>query len=169
MTASARLESLLTRICYWTGRIAAWGTLAMVVVMFAVVVLRYLFGMGSIALQESVLYFHSVVFLLGAAWTLADDQHVRVDVFYRGFSTSRRAWVDLAGTLLFLFPVAVMLLATSRGYVADSWAVREASREAGGLAYVYLLKTLIPVAALLLLLQGIAIVLRCIDVIRSRG
>lgn len=163
------MTKTIERLVAITGRVAAWGTLAMVLVMFAVVVLRYLFGAGSIAMQESVLYFHSIVFLLGAAWTLADDQHVRVDVFYRGFSETRRAWVDLAGTVLLLLPVAVLLLITSWKYVGDSWAVREVSREAGGLAYVYLLKTLIPVAAALLILQGISMVLRCVNVIRRRG
>jgi TRAP-type mannitol/chloroaromatic compound transport system permease small subunit len=144
----------------WIGRVVAWLALAMVLVTFLVVVLRYGFDTGSIALQESVTYMHAILFMLGAAYTLGQNGHVRVDIFYQRFSRRGCAWVDLIGTLLLLLPVGLFIIATSFEYVADSWSVREGSREAGGLPYVYWLKTLIVAMPVLLLLQGLVWVLR---------
>jgi TRAP-type mannitol/chloroaromatic compound transport system permease small subunit len=150
---------LLDRFAEATGRSIAWLTLGMVLITFTVVILRYLFHTGSIALQESVSYLHATVFMLGAAYTLKHDGHVRVDILYQKFTPRTRAWVDLLGTLLLLFPVCLFILFASLEYVADSWAIQEGSREAGGLDGVFLLKTAIPVMAVLLLLQGCSIVL----------
>jgi len=111
-------------------------------------------------MQESVLYLHATVFMLGAAYTLKHDQHVRVDLFYRRIGPRGRAWVDLAGTLLLLVPVCLFILDSSWDYVREAWAIREASPEAGGLPGVYLLKSLIPAMAVLLLIQGVAMALR---------
>jgi TRAP-type mannitol/chloroaromatic compound transport system permease small subunit len=142
------------------GRLTAWGTLAMVAVTFTVVVLRYLFNLGWIAMQESVTYLHAMIFMLGAAYTLKHDSHVRVDIFYQKASARGRAWVDLLGTLLLLLPFCLFLLWVSWDYVAASWGLHEGSRDSGGLPWLYLLKSLILVSALLLLLQGVAMVLR---------
>jgi TRAP-type mannitol/chloroaromatic compound transport system permease small subunit len=142
------------------GRLTAWATLAMVVVTFTIVVLRYLFNLGWIAMQESVTYLHAMIFMLGAAYTLKHDGHVRVDIFYQKASARGRAWVDLLGTLLLLLPFCLFLLWVSWDYVAASWALREGSRDSGGLPWLYLLKTLIPAMALLMILQGVAMVLR---------
>jgi len=146
----------LDRLAETTGQITAWLTLVLVLVTFTVVVLRYAFQFGSIAMQESILYLHASVFMLGAAYTLRYDGHVRVDIFYRGFSAKHKALVNLLGALLLLLPVCIFLLWSSWGYVATAWSLHEGSREAGGLPYVYLLKTLIPLSALLLILQGIS-------------
>jgi TRAP-type mannitol/chloroaromatic compound transport system permease small subunit len=153
------LAVLLDRLAEKTGRIIAWLTLAMVLITFAVVLLRKLFESGSIALQESVSYLHAAVFMLAAAYTLKHDGHVRVDIFYQKYSARTRAWVDLLGTLLLLFPVCLYIFFSSLGYVAASWSMLEGSREAGGLDGVFLLKTAIPVMAILLLLQGCSIIL----------
>ncbi len=158
----ARLQTiavLLDRFAETTGRIIAWLTLAMVLITFAVVILRKLFETGSIALQESVSYLHAAVFMLGAAYTLKQDGHVRVDILYQKFTPRTRAWVDLLGTLLLLFPVCLYIFFSSLEYVGASWSLLEGSREAGGLDGVFLLKTAIPVMAVLLLLQGCSIVL----------
>lgn len=144
----------------WVGRVVAWLALAMVLVTFLVVVLRYGFDAGSIALQESVTYMHAMLFMLGAAYTLQLNGHVRVDIFYQRFGPRGRAWVDLLGTLFLLIPVCLYILTSSWGYVTESWAVNEGSREAGGLPYVYWLKTLLVAMPLLLLLQGVAWLLR---------
>ncbi len=125
-------------------------------VTFAVVVLRYAFQLGWIAMQESILYLHASLFLLGAAYTLKHDAHVRVDIFYRSFSARGKALVDLLGALFLLLPVCGFLLWISWDYMATAWSLREGSRETGGLPYVYLLKTLIPLSAALLILQGIS-------------
>lgn len=160
------MASRIEQVAEWTGRAVAWLTAAMVAVTFLVVVLRYAFGLGWIAMQETVTWMHGIVFMLGAAYTLEHDEHVRVDIFYRGLGVRRQAWVDLTGTLLLLAPVAGFILYSAWDYVLDSWRIRESSREAGGLPGLYLLKTVIPVTGALLLLQGAAIVARCVRTLR---
>ncbi|HEX4410869.1 MAG TPA: TRAP transporter small permease subunit [Xanthobacteraceae bacterium] len=142
------------------GRIAAWACLYLVLAEFSVVVMRYAFGLGSIRLQESALYAHAGLFMLAAAWTLQADGHVRVDIFYSEAGPRARAAIDLLGALLFLIPFVAVLFWLSVPYVARSWAILERSREASGLPIVYLLKTLIPVFAFLLGLQGVAQAIR---------
>ena len=156
--ASARVLEALNE---WIGRAASWLSLFMVLVTFAVVVLRYAFDLGWIAMQESVTYMHAALFLAGAAYTLKHQGHVRVDIFYQRFSPRARAWVDLFGSLFLLLPVCLFIFYVSWDYVAQSWALREGSREAGGLDGVWLLKSMILVMAGLLVMQGLAMVLRC--------
>jgi TRAP-type mannitol/chloroaromatic compound transport system permease small subunit len=155
-----RIAATIDRINAAIGRAAAWCALYLVLAEFAVVVLRYAFGLGSIRLQESVLYAHAGLFMLAAAWTLQVDGHVRVDIFYSQATPCRRAVIDLFGAIVFLLPVAAVLAALSVPYAARSWAILEGSPETGGLPFVYLLKTLIPIFALLLGLQGIAQAIR---------
>ena len=154
-----RIALGLDAVSEWSGRAVAWLTLGMVLVTFAVVVLRYAFDLGWIALQESITYQHALVFLIGAAYTLKHDGHVRVDIFYQSFGPRMRAAVDLAGALLFLLPVCGFVAWVSWDYVAMSWGLKEGSRDAGGLPYVYLLKGSILVMAALLILQGVGQVL----------
>jgi len=161
-TSPELLAALLDAVAERTGRLVSWFTIGMVLATVAVVVMRYTFGQGLIWLQESVNWMHSVVFMLGAAYTLKADGHVRVDVLYRGMSERRKAIVDLAGTLLFLLPLCAFLVVESWQYVATAWRIAERSREAGGLPMLYLLKTVIPVMAVLLALQGISMALRAV-------
>ena len=162
-----RIASALDAFARSTGQAIAWLTLAMVLATLAVVLLRYGAGVGLIWLQESVTWMHAVVFMLGAGYTLTADEHVRVDVFYRGFSPRTRALIDLTGTLLFLLPFCAFLLWQSWPYVAGSWQVAERSREAGGLPMLYLLKAVIPLMTLVLLLAGISLALRSLAVLRT--
>jgi TRAP-type mannitol/chloroaromatic compound transport system permease small subunit len=148
-----------------TGRAVAWLVLGVVLITFTVVLFRYVFNLGWIAMQESISYLHAAVFMLGAAYTLRHEGHVRVDIFYREASVRARAWVDLLGALFLLLPVCVFIIWASWDYVAVSWSLQEGSREAGGLAAVFLLKTLIPVMAFLLLLQGCAQAIRSLLVL----
>ena len=165
----AWLRSIDTLI-EWSGRLVAWLTLGMVLVTFVVVVMRYLLNLGSIATQESVTYMHAAVFMLGAAYTLRHGGHVRVDIFYQKMSTRRRAWVDLFGTLLLLFPTCAAIIWMSWDYVIESWKLRESSMEAGGLPLVFVLKTVIPLGAALLVLQGLVDVARnLLSLVRPRG
>jgi TRAP-type mannitol/chloroaromatic compound transport system permease small subunit len=143
-------DNLLDRINVVTGKAAAWLTLFMVVVTFVVVVMRYVFDAGLIWLQESVIWMHAAVFMLGAAYTLRAEEHVRVDIFYRTMSERRRAWVDLLGVVIFLLPLCVFLAWKSVDFVAQSWSLREASRESGGLPYPF-----VPLLKSVLLLIGL--------------
>ena len=140
-------------------------TLLMVLITFAVVVLRYGFDLGWIAMQESVSYLHAANFMLGAAFTLRHDAHVRVDIFYQKFGPRGRAWVDLLGTVLLLLPVCVFILVASGDYVREAWALMEGSPEAGGIPGVWLLKSLLLAMPALLILQGLAIAFRSLAVI----
>src|SRR3954468_14673958 len=162
-TLAERIDRLNTVI----GRAASWCALAIVLIGFAVVLLRYVLGLGSIWLQESILYAHAALFLLAAAWTLREGGHVRVDVFYADASVRTQAWVDLLGCIFLLLPFSFAILWFSLPYVTRSWAILERSRESSGLPLVFLLKTLIPVFALLLALQGVAQAIRAALILRG--
>lgn len=149
------------------GRAAAWVVLFVVVLQFVVVLLRYVFGVGSIWLSESIMYGHAAMFMLAAAWTLQAGGHVRVDVFYAGASPRTKAWVDLAGALLLLLPFMAVLMWFALPYVARSWLILERSRETSGIPAVFLLKTLIPLFALLMALQGVAQAIRATAVLAA--
>ena len=163
-------SNALDRISTATGKAAAWLTLFMVVVTFVVVVMRKLLDVGFIWVQESVVWMHAIVFMLGAAYTLRDEEHVRVDVFYRAMSPRRRAWVDLVGVVVFLLPVCVFLAWNSVEFVTQSWSIREASRESGGLPYPFIpmLKSVILLMPVAVALQGLSLFLRSLRTIRRR-
>jgi TRAP-type mannitol/chloroaromatic compound transport system permease small subunit len=158
------------RISTLVGRATSWLTLAMVIVMFVVVVMRYAFDFGFIWLQESVTWMHAVVFMLGAAYTLHDEEHVRVDVFYGGASDKRKAWVNLLGVLVFLLPLCAFLAYEAWDFVTASWSIKESSRESGGLPYPFLpiLKTTLLLMPLMVAMQGVSLLLRSVASIRGR-
>ena len=143
-----------------SGRLLAWLALAMALVTTVVVVQRYGFNVGSIAAQEAVTYMHGCLFMLGAAYALKTDSHVRVDIFYRNFSPRTRAWVNSLGGIVFLLPLCAFIGFGSWNYVSESWLIRETSAEPGGIPAVFLLKSLIPLMAFNLFLQGLAETLR---------
>ena len=151
----------------WFGRTVSWLTLLMVLLTFAIVILRYGMNQGWIWLQESVTYLHALVFMTAAAWAFQTDDHVRVDIFYRDRSGRHKAWVNLIGTLIFLVPFSIFLIVIGWDYVAASWLTMEGSREAGGLPLVYLLKSLILIMPALLLIQSFSVVRACIFTLGS--
>lgn len=166
-----RLQRLAQRIDRWQRRLGetvAWLTLLMVGVTFAVVALRYVFDVGWIAVQESVIWMHACVLLLTMGYTLALDQHVRVDVFYQKFSVRGQAWVNLLGVVFLLWPTAGLIGFGSFDYVAASWQVAEGSSQAGGLPGLFLLKSLLPVAATLLAIQGLSMALNSLLILLKR-
>jgi TRAP-type mannitol/chloroaromatic compound transport system permease small subunit len=142
------------------GRFVAWLCLAMVLITFLVVVLRYVFSLGWVWMQESYVWLHGIVFMVGAGYTLLHDGHVRVDIFYRPASARYKAWVDLGGALLMLLPVALLVGFESWNYVLISWLKSESSREAGGMPALYVLKTAIWLFVVLISLQGLALAAR---------
>ena len=157
------VNALIERIDRFTarlGRLLAWCALFMALLVCAVVILRYGFARGSIAMQEAVTYLHGSLFMLGAAYALQRGAHVRVDIFYRDFNERQRAWVDALGGIVFLLPLCAVIFFGSLDYVADAWAIRESSPEPGGIPYLYLLKSLLPLMAANLALAGTAEILR---------
>lgn len=162
-----RLADGIDRLNTAIGRAAAWAALFIVLMQFLVVVLRYLFGVGSIWLSESIIYGHAALFMLAAAWTLREEGHVRVDVFYADAHARAKAWIDLVGALALLVPFMLVILVFAVPYVGRAWAILERSRETSGLPAVFLLKTLIPAFALLLALQGLAQAIRAASALAS--
>ena len=166
---------MLDRITDGIGRVLSTASLAVVVITFITVLMRYVFKLNDLTLfgwelprqsmEESVLYLHSLLFMLASAYTLRHDAHVRVDVFYRDFTPRTKAVVNLVGTLVFLLPVAGFIIYSSVDYVSFSWKLKEHSQEADGLAYVYVLKTLIPLMGGMLIFQGLVEALRSIAVL----
>ena len=169
MNVLARLAGFIDRTNDTIGRWVSWLALFMVLVQFLLVIMRYVFGLGSIWVQESLIYAHGTLFMVAAGYTLLVDGHVRVDVFYRGASRRWKALVNLCGVLFLLIPVCVLLWMTSFPYVWESWRVKEASRETSGIPYVYLLKTVILVFVVLVILQGISIAIRALLELRGRS
>ena len=170
-----KIISALDRFTEWTGRGLALLTLVLTAVMFTTVLMRYGFKINDLqigdwrlprqSMEESVLYFHCMLFMLASAYTLREDAHVRVDVFYRNFSPRTKAVVDLLGALFFLLPMACFILYSSLDYVEFAWRLKEKSQEAEGLPWLYLLKTLIPLMGGLLILQGVVEALRNLSVL----
>ena len=164
------LAGRIDRFSVAIGHLVSWLTLFMVLVTFVIVIMRYAFDSGLIWLQESLTWMHAAVFMLGAAYTLQMDEHVRVDIFYREMSPGRQAWVNLLGTLIFLLPLCAFLGIESFNYVRSAWQINETSINAGGLPYpaVPLLKSALIAMPVLVALQGVAILLRSIQTIRKR-
>ena len=168
--ADKRDLNALDRISILSGQLISWLTIIMVLVTVVVVVMRYVFDAGAVWLQESVVWMHAVVFMVGAAYTLQQDEHVRVDIFYRDMSEKRRAWVDMLGTLLFLLPLCAFLGYKAWDFVAVSWQLAESSREPGGMPYPFvpLLKSVLLLMPLLLAVQGVSMLGRALRTLREQ-
>lgn len=151
------------------GSSVAWLAYAMMILISVVVILRYVFNIGAVALQESVVYLHGMVIMLGIAYTLKHQAHVRVDILYSRMRATTKALIDIGGTLLFLLPLSVFIFLVSLDYVSFSWSLAEGSAEPGGLPGIYLLKTLIPILAALLFLQGISELIKNCCLLINRG
>jgi TRAP-type mannitol/chloroaromatic compound transport system permease small subunit len=149
------------------GALVRWCALIMVLVQFTLVVLRYVYGVSYIYLNESVLYLHGALFMLGAGYTLLVDGHVRVDIFYAKLTERGRAAVDIMGHLCFLLPSMSFLLVYSWPSVRRSWSILEGPISVGGIPASFLLKSLIPAFCILIMVQALSNLVR--DVARFRG
>lgn len=165
--ATAALAPFFGGAARLSGRLVMWLVFLMAFVQFAGVIMRYVFGLSFLSMQESITYMHGVVFLLAAGYAFVTDDHVRVDIFYRSAGAKRKALVDFLGAYLFLFPVALLILWASSSYVGQSWAVREGSAEASGVPAIFLLKSAIPAFALLVAMAGFAVAAKAVATMRS--
>ena len=161
MLKFAHRLDMINKTVAWGVR---WLVVLMVLVQFGIVLGRYVYGLNSIVVQESVLYMHGALFMLGAGYTLLVDGHVRVDVFYAGLSPRVQRQIDLIGHLCFLMPSMFVLLYWSWPSVRNSWAILEGPISVGGLKAVFLLKSLIPAFCILIIIQSLAIVIRLVKV-----
>ena len=144
-------DSLIERL----GNVLNVLMIALVCVVIVVVVGRYFFEIGSVALQELTTYLHATIFMLGIAYTLKHDGHVRVDIFYRNFSKRSQALINVIGGLVFILPISIFIGWSSWEYVLASWSIMETSIENNGLPFVYLLKTVMLIMPFLLVIQGL--------------
>ncbi len=163
-----RILDGISRVNTALGHLAAWLILIMVLCQFCVVVLRYVFGVGSLILQESVVYMFGASFMLGAALVLIEDGHVRVDIFYQGATKRWQNTIDFWGSLLLLLPVSAVIFWTSLPYVALSWTVLEGSQETSGIPGVFLFKTIIPIFAAQMFLQGFVMAVRSYAALKGK-
>jgi TRAP-type mannitol/chloroaromatic compound transport system permease small subunit len=138
------------------GHLVGWMTTLMVLTVFYDTVMRYAFNKGNVALQELEWHLFAIVFLLGAAYTLKANGHVRVDILYVRLSKKTKAWIDFIGVFIFLIPFSVMVILSTKGFIMNSWAIREISPDPGGLPARYILKTMIPLGFSLLIVQGLS-------------
>lgn len=168
MTRLTRLAGILDSLSATIGKYVSWLALFMVLAQFTLVLARYVFGIGLIALQESVIYSFALLFMLGAADTLRRGGHVRIDIFYGKLGEKGRAVIDLLGSLFLLIPVCLVILIISWAYVAGSWTIMEGSRESSGLPVLFLLKSLLLVFPVLMILQGIATACRATAQVLAR-
>ena len=164
LTIAKRIDAFTSGI----GRFVAWGTVVVAVLQFAGVIMRYVFGIGSVWMQEAIAYIFASLFMLTVAWGFVAEAHVRVDIWHAGASPRAKAIVELLGTLVFLWPVAILLAVVAVPYVGRSIAILEGSRETSGIPAVFVLKSEILVFAFLLVLQGLSQVIRAIETLEGR-
>lgn len=150
------IDGLNTKV----GHAISWLSTLLVLVVCYDVFTRYFLRKSSVGVQELEWHIFAVLFLLGAAYTLKMDNHVRVDVIYTQLSPRGKAWINLLGGIVFLIPFSILIIWASQGFISMSWAIQETSPDPGGLPYRYILKAMIPAGFSLILLQGIALILR---------
>ncbi|MEO2085357.1 MAG: TRAP transporter small permease subunit [Marinoscillum sp.] len=146
---------VLKKIISKTGKISSWFSLALVLLISIDVLLRYVFNFSTAALYEMEWHLFAIIFLLASPYTLQKNKHVRVDVFYNNFSKRKKNIVDLIGNIIFLIPFSFIIFYTSLPFVEDSFSILESSPDPGGLPYRFIIKSIIPIAFFLLMIQGI--------------
>tara|TARA_B100001245_G_scaffold90909_1_gene65765 strand:+ start:421 stop:906 length:486 start_codon:yes stop_codon:yes gene_type:complete len=146
---------VLKKIISKTGKISSWFSLALVLLISTDVLLRYVFNFSTAALYEMEWHLFAIIFLLASPYTLQKNKHVRVDVFYNNFSKRKKNIIDLIGNIIFLIPFSFIIFYTSLPFVEDSYSILESSPDPGGLPYRFIIKSIIPIAFFLLMIQGI--------------
>jgi len=168
MNKLLRISAMLEKLSEWSGRFAAWLVLAMIGIVVFDVLNRVIFLNGSVALQELEWHLFAIIFLIGSAYTLKHDAHVRLEMFYQNFSKRTRAWVDLFGTLFFLFPLCLVIISSAWPFIFSAYQFSESSPDPGGLPYRFLIKAAIPAGFFLLLLQGSAMIIKNLQILADR-
>ena len=161
------LTVVIDKISELTGRISSWFVVLMVLITCLVVIMRYILGLGSVLLQDIVLYLHASLFLLGASFAFKRDSHVRVDIFYRDLSNKNKSVINLVGNLVLLQPLCLVIFLYSWGFVEFSWQILESSPEPDGLPFVYLQKTLLLLMSFFLWIQSISEILKSLILLRD--
>ena len=150
------IRNLFDLINKSSGYICAFLVCLMTLNVFLVVLLRYLFGISYIWMQETYVWMHAFIFMLGSGFTYLMNEHVRIDIFYRDASKKYKKFVNLVGNLFFLIPFLFLIYSYSFPFVYKSFMMSEVSREAGGLGMIFILKSSILIFVILLTLQVIS-------------
>jgi TRAP-type mannitol/chloroaromatic compound transport system permease small subunit len=161
------LTVVIDKISELTGKISSWFVVLMVLITCLVVIMRYILGLGSVLLQDIVLYLHASLFLLGASFAFKRDSHVRVDIFYRDLSNKNKSVINLVGNLVLLQPLCLVIFLYSWGFVEFSWQIMESSPEPDGLPFVYIQKTLLLLMSFFLWIQSISEILKSLILLRD--
>jgi len=169
METLKRIADRIDALNEWVGRGVSWVTTGLVVVVFGDVVMRYVFNISFVFTQELEWHLFAFIFLIGAGYTLLHDGHVRVDIVYQRLSTKARAWVNLIGCLVFLFPGCVLIIGTSIDFVWESMKILEGSPDPGGIPLRFLLKSCIPIGFVLFGLQGVSLFIRSLLIIKGQA
>ena len=157
--------TLIDQLNQAIGKAASWLSLLLVLVIVVDVILRYTLSLTSALSFELEWHLFAAIFLLGAAYTLKEDKHVRVDVFYHRFLDRTKAWINLIGTLVLLLPFCIVAFWESLSFVHSSFNLNETSPQPGGLPARWIIKSTIPIGFLLLGLQGVSMIIRSIKTI----
>ena len=161
-----KIESSINKISNFLGKIVSWFTSILVLVVVYDVISRYFFGISSTAVQEITWHIFSIIFLLGASYTLKEEGHVRVDLFYQKYSEKTKAVVNLIGTLIFIVPFSLVVIITSVNWTINSFMMNEVSPDPGGLGFRFLIKAVLPLSFIFLLLQSFSLMINSINKIR---
>tara|TARA_B100001093_G_scaffold12375_1_gene11456 strand:- start:271 stop:771 length:501 start_codon:yes stop_codon:yes gene_type:complete len=156
-------QYVLTIFPRFLGILSSWAIFLMIVLTTLVVFFRYFLGIGVVGLQEMVIYFHGIAFLFCSAYAYENDEHVRVDIFYRRSSMKNKKLINLIGNLIFLQPMAWTIFILSLDYVSFSWSIYEISPEPGGLPFVYLYKSSILIFSFILIMQSLSLIFSYFD------
>ena len=159
--------TIIEFIIRWIGEKSSYINVLLVMIICIDVFMRYILNTTQTWVIELEWHLFALIFLLGASYTLQEDQHVRVDLFYADRSNKSKAWINLAGTLLFLVPWCLILINSSFNYATNSWMMNEGSPNPGGLPARYIIKYCMTFGFILLLLQGIAVIYRSAQTIFS--
>ena len=142
------------------GILTSYLVIPLILITFFVAFMRYALDFGSIAIQEITIYLHALIFTVGASYTLKNNMHVRIDIFYNKFSDNLKKNINLFGTIFFLLPSCLLIFITSFNYVISSIMLLESSKEAGGLPILYILKSYILLMVFTLFLQAISEIIK---------
>lgn len=163
----ARLEIIIGRTSYKMGQLASWLTTILVILICVDVFMRYLLNISHVWVTELETHLFALIFLLGAAYTLGKDAHVRVDLFYANFSERKKAVINIAGVICFLIPWCMVVIRSSWKYAHNSYKINETSPDPGGLPALWIIKFMIVFAFILLMLEALRLMISSIQVLRK--
>jgi len=159
-----KLERFFDKFANIIGTITAFTMVLMILNVFYDVITRYVFSINSIAMQEMEWHLFSVVILLGVAYTLKEDGHVRVDIIYDRLSYTKKAMINMLGAIFFILPISLLVGISSIDNAVSAYSSMEQSGNPGGLEYRWIVKALIPLSFLMLIITTVGFFIKNLNV-----